>query len=145
METKKKIKELTPKQKSFCEHYLANGMNATQACKDAGYSVKSAMEQGYQLLQNTSVQAFLATKKEKTATKLEITKESLIGDLLAIKAMCMADTRSMNNSIKAIETINKMLGYNAVDKKEIEHKGGIIWNEERTYSNEEGGSFEADN
>lgn len=134
MENKKKIKELTPKQKSFCEHYLANGMNATQACKDAGYSEKSAMEQGYQLLQNTSVQAFLATQKEKTATKLEITKESLIEDLLAIKQANMYAERGGMTAIKAIETINKMLGYNAVDKKEIEHKGGIIWNEEKTYT-----------
>lgn len=32
------------------------GMNATQACIRAGYSPKTAMEQGYQLLQKTSVQ-----------------------------------------------------------------------------------------
>lgn len=31
-------------------------MNATQACIRAGYSPKTAMEQGYQLLQKTSVQ-----------------------------------------------------------------------------------------
>ena len=121
METKKKIRELTPKQKSFCEHYLANGMNATKACKDAGYSEKSAMEQGYQLLQNTSVQAFLTTKQVETSKRLEVTKESLIEDLLAIKSMCMADPRSMNNSIKAIETINKMLGYNSPTKVDNTH------------------------
>ena len=50
---------MTKKQKRFVEEYLID-LNATQAAVRTGYSVKTAMEQGYQLLQKTSVQEAIA-------------------------------------------------------------------------------------
>ena len=45
---------LTDKQRLFCLHYV-KCFNATKAAIKAGYSRDTAMEQGYQLLQKTSV------------------------------------------------------------------------------------------
>ena len=46
-------------------------MNATQACIRAGYKTKTAMEQGYQLLQKTSVQeAIIYIMKNEQASRL---------------------------------------------------------------------------
>lgn len=45
------------------------GMNATQACIRAGYSPQTAMEQGYQLLQKTSVQKAISTAMAETTTE----------------------------------------------------------------------------
>ena len=50
----KEPSKLTRKQKAFCREYLMD-RNATQAAIRAGYSFQTAMEQGYQLLQKTSV------------------------------------------------------------------------------------------
>ena len=47
---------MTQKQKQFVEEYLID-LNATQAAIRAGYSPQTAQEQGYQLLQKTSVQS----------------------------------------------------------------------------------------
>ena len=58
-------RKLTDKQKKFVEEYLID-LNATQACIRAGYSPKTAMEQGYQLLQKTSVQEAIAESMVKT-------------------------------------------------------------------------------
>lgn len=46
--------ELTDKQRLFCLHYV-RCFNSTKAAIKAGYSKNTAMEQGYQLLQKTSV------------------------------------------------------------------------------------------
>ena len=46
---------LTEKQKRFAEEYLID-LNATQAAIRAGYSAKTANEQGSRLLANVSIQ-----------------------------------------------------------------------------------------
>lgn len=48
---------LTNKQRLFVEAYLANGMNATQAALEAGYSPKTAYSQGQRLLKNVEAVA----------------------------------------------------------------------------------------
>ena len=62
-------KSLTTKQSVFVDEYLID-LNATQAAIRAGYSKKTAMEQGYQLLQKTSVQEAvknaMASRSERT-------------------------------------------------------------------------------
>lgn len=47
---------MTPKQKRFVEEYLID-LNATQAAIRAGYSPKTANEQGARLLANVSIQS----------------------------------------------------------------------------------------
>lgn len=54
----KKKGELTPDQKVFCLEYLKD-FNATAAAKRAGYSEKTAQEQGSRLLSNVMVQVEL--------------------------------------------------------------------------------------
>ena len=52
---------LTAKQKRFCDEYLID-LNATQAAIRAGYSARTANEQGARLLANVSVQEYIARK-----------------------------------------------------------------------------------
>jgi len=63
--------ELTAKQQLFVAEYLVD-LNATQAAIRAGYSAKTAEQQGYQLLQKTSVAAEIAKAQAKRSAKLEI-------------------------------------------------------------------------
>lgn len=49
---------LSYQQIAFCEHYAAS-MNATQAAIDAGYSEKTARQQGSRLLSNVYVKAYI--------------------------------------------------------------------------------------
>jgi phage terminase small subunit len=62
---------MTPKQDAFVREYLLD-LNATQAAIRAGYSERTANEQGSRLLANASVAAAIADAKEKRAEKLEI-------------------------------------------------------------------------
>lgn len=49
---------MSPKQKQFCEEYLADA-NATQAAIKAGYSKKTARSQGQRLLTNADIKNYI--------------------------------------------------------------------------------------
>ncbi|MFB5761039.1 terminase small subunit [Paenibacillus medicaginis] len=68
---------LTAKQKLFIKEYLVD-LNATQAAIRAGYSAKTANEQGARLLANVSVQAAIQVAMDKRAAKLEITADMVL-------------------------------------------------------------------
>lgn len=70
---------MTPKQEAFVREYLID-LNATQAAIRAGYSEKTAMEQGYQLLQNTSVAAAIKAGQEALAEQAQVTKERIVAE-----------------------------------------------------------------
>jgi phage terminase small subunit len=110
--------KLSPKHKAFCDEYLSNGMNALQAYKSI-YKVsdKVAGASGVRLLDNVNVKEYLQIEGQKTAEKLQITKEELLRDLQDIKDRNkgVRDQTAM----KAIEIINKMSGFDAPVKSEI--------------------------
>lgn len=64
-------KKLTDKQEAFCREYIID-YNATQAAIRAGYSRKTANEQGARLLANVSIQERLKALKDRVLQKLEI-------------------------------------------------------------------------
>lgn len=74
---------LTIKQTKFCQEYLID-LNATQAAIRAGYSKKTAMEQGYQLLHKTSVQQCLQQLQSELQTKTGITQERVLQEYAKI-------------------------------------------------------------
>jgi phage terminase small subunit len=110
---------LSPKHKAFCDEYLANGMNATQAYKSV-YKVtdKVAGASGPRLLENVRIKEYLKQEGEKTAERLNITKEELLRDLQDIKN----NNKGVRDgiAIKAIEVINKMSGFDAPIKQDIQ-------------------------
>lgn len=74
---------LTPKQRRFVEEYLID-RNATQAAIRAGYSVKTANQQGPRLLVNVGIAAAIAAGCAKVAEKLGITVERIQEELAKI-------------------------------------------------------------
>lgn len=82
--------KLTPKQEAFVAQYLLD-LNATQAAIRAGYSEKTAQQQGSRLLLNVVVQEAIAKGQNKTAEKLEITKDRIVEELAKIGFSNMLD------------------------------------------------------
>lgn len=110
--------KLSPKHKAFCDEYLANGMNATQAYKSV-YKVsdKVAGTSGPRLMENVGIRQYLKEQRQLLAKQLNITKEELLLDLQEIidRNKGVRDATAM----KAIEIINKMSGFDAPLKSEI--------------------------
>ena len=105
------MEKITEKQKKFCETYVSNNFNGTQAAIAAGYSKNSSRSMGSQLLTKLNVQKYIEKLKEKTAKQLSITRESQVQELNELKQMAK-ELAEVNNAIKAIEVQNKMLGLN---------------------------------
>jgi phage terminase small subunit len=74
---------LTPRQQKFVEQYLVD-LNATQAAIRAGYSARTANEQGARLLAKASVSRAIASAKEVRAKATGITAERVLLELEAL-------------------------------------------------------------
>ena len=83
-------RKLTDKQKKFVEEYLID-LNATQACIRAGYKTKTAMEQGYQLLQKTSVQEAIAESMAERSRRTGINQDRIVQELARIAFVKITD------------------------------------------------------
>jgi len=75
------VAKLTNKQQAFCEHYVSNGFNATQAAISAGYSEKTAGSIGGENLQKPEIVQEIAKFQARVADKAEITALDLVAEL----------------------------------------------------------------
>lgn len=74
---------ITPKQKRFADEYLID-LNATQAAKRAGYSEKTANEQGARLLAKASVKAYIAERMAEKEKELIADQDEVLRYLTAV-------------------------------------------------------------
>lgn len=116
------FKDLTDKQKQFCKEYVTD-WNATRAAKAAGYSEKTAQVIGSENLSKPIIQAYIEHIQKDL---LKLCGVSVLGIITKLKEIIEDDmTDKPSDKIKALEVINKMLGFNAPDKQEFNHKGNI--------------------
>jgi phage terminase small subunit len=161
--------KLTLKQKLFCDWYikLANG---TQAAIRAGYSEKTAQEIASENLSKPMIRAYIKKRMTQLEEVLGFNKSTIIQDLHTIKARSMQAepvmvydrakkemvqateidesgktvgvyTFDSNGANRAIENINKMMGYNEPDKVEdvtpLERKAPTTVVVNKTYADKE--------
>jgi len=136
-------KKLPAKQQRFIEEYLID-LNATQAMIRAGYSSKTANEQGSRLLANVNIQEELAKGKQKQAEKADVDAQYVLSNLKIIAERCMQQeevqqfdyiTKELigtgeykfdsSGATKALELLGKHLKL-FTDKKEVKIDGDIV-------------------
>ena len=71
---------MTPKQERFVQEYLID-LNATQAATRAGYSARTANEQGARLLANVSVRLRLQEAMKERTERTHITQDRVLQEL----------------------------------------------------------------
>ena len=98
-------KKLTAKQQRFCDEYLID-LNATQAAIRAGYSEKTACEQGARLLANVKVQKYLQKRKTDRIERTEITQDMVLLELANIAFSNAADYASVVEKDATIQCEN---------------------------------------
>lgn len=135
-------RELTDKQKRFADEYLIC-LNATQAAITAGYSEKTAQEQGSRLLSNVMVSAYIKERQQELSKKTELSQEWVLEKLkeCVSKSMqeeeikkwdyedrCMVGTGEYiydsRGATRALELIGKHLGM-FKDKLELSGQVGV--------------------
>ena len=101
---------LNAKQRRFVDEYLID-LNATQAAIRAGYSAKTANEQGARLLANVSVQALLTERMKAREKRTEITQDKVLAELAKIG---FADIRRALNWGAEVIVVDDETGETAV-------------------------------
>ena len=127
---------LTPRQQRFVDAYLLDP-NATQAATKAGYSAKTAKQQGSRLLTNVDVAAAIQADQVRIAKEASVTQDWLIDEfkennVLAREGNPVIDRygkptggvmRQINASNKALESIAVLTGH-WITKGKVEHDVG---------------------
>jgi phage terminase small subunit len=85
------MSKLNARQQRFVDEYLVD-LNATRAAIRAGYSAKTALQQGPRLLVNVGVQEAIAKAMSKRSKKVEITQERV---LLEFARVAFGDIRKV--------------------------------------------------
>ncbi len=80
---------LTPKQARFVEEYLVD-LNATQAAVRAGYSAKTAKQQGQRLLTNVDVQAAVTEAQKARSERTNAEADDVV---LELKRLAFSNIR----------------------------------------------------
>ncbi len=92
---------LTPKQARFVEEYLID-LNATQAAIRAGYSERTANEQGAQLLAKLSIQAAVAEAMAARSERLKIDADWVLTRLTHEVTADLAEMYAESGELKPI-------------------------------------------
>ncbi|XKM12674.1 terminase small subunit [Orbaceae bacterium ac157xtp] len=94
--------KLTDKQELFCREYIID-LNATQAAIRAGYSEKTATEQGARLLTNVKVQNLIQALINDRKTRNKIDADYVLKRLIEIDQMDVVDILNDNGDLLPIK------------------------------------------
>jgi phage terminase small subunit len=119
---------LTPKQQRFVEEYLID-LNATQAAIRAGYSDKTACEQGSRLLTNVKVSKAIAEAQKKLSELAEITQDMVlkrwwaiataeVNDVIQYRRVCCRHCHGTNHAYQWKDAEEYQRAFAAADTDE---------------------------
>jgi len=92
---------LNPKQAQFVKEYLID-LNATQAAIRAGYSKRTAEQQGSRLLSNAKVKEEVQKAMDKRSERTEITQDMVIDELARIAFLDIRQAFNENGELLEI-------------------------------------------
>ncbi len=104
----KKKPKFTPKQARFIDEYLVD-LNATQAGIRAGYSKKTANEQGARLLAKVGIKAEIKKRMAEVAEATGITVKSVIESIVGTQGRARVAGK-FSAELKAAELLGKHVG-----------------------------------
>ena len=113
---------LSERQERFAQAYIIH-RNATEAAKTAGYSLKSANNQGYRKLKNDEIQERIADLENELVTNIDVIEE-IENQYTFAKA-----NGHTNSAIKALELLSRIRGAKGdkdIDLSKEGLKTGII-------------------
>ena len=92
--------KLTEKQQRFVDEYLID-LNATQSAIRAGYSPKTANEQGARLLANVSIQEAISKAMAERSRRTGINQDRIVQELARIAFVKITDVVDSDGEINA--------------------------------------------
>lgn len=119
-----RMAKLTEKQQRFVDEYLID-LNATQAAIRAGYSVKTANKQGWQLLEKSRIVEAISEKMAERSKRTGVNQDRVVLELAKIAFVNAADVIDSDDAtIKAGATADDTAAIQSVKVKVIPTKEG---------------------
>lgn len=117
------MKELTPRQRKFCEGYAASG-NAQRAALAAGYSEKTARAQAKRLLGNAGIRAYLGAMQRQATEKAQVEVDHVMQELALIAFADLTEFVEWNEDgvrLKASDTLDELRRRSIIEVKETRY------------------------
>ncbi len=118
-----RMAKLTLKQQRFVDEYLID-LNATQASIRAGYSVKTAKEQGSQNLTKLNIQQAISEKMAERSRRTGVNQDRVVLELAKIAFVKMTDIVDNQGKIKSTATEDDLACIESMKYKESESETG---------------------
>ena len=115
--------KLTDKQWRFVEEYLID-LNATQAAIRAGYSAKTASEQGARLLANVSIQQAISERMAERSKRTGVNQDRVVLELAKIAFVRMTDVVDSNGRIRSDAAPDDLSCIESIKYKESDNEYG---------------------
>lgn len=119
-----RMAKLTLKQQRFVDEYLID-LNATQASIRAGYSVKTAKEQGSQNLTKLNIQQAISEKMAERSRRTGVNQDRVVLELAKIAFVKMTDIVDNQGKIKSTATEDDLACIESMKYKESESETGF--------------------
>ena len=107
---------LTDKQERFAQAYVLH-RNATEAAKTAGYSARSAYNQGYRMLKNSEIAERITDLESELVTNIDV-----IDEIESQYTFAKANGHT-NSAIKALELLSRVRGAKSDKNIDISKEG----------------------
>lgn len=118
--------KLTDKQQRFVDEYLID-LNATQAAIRAGYSAKTADQQGSRMLANVKVKQAVAEKQAQRSKRTGVNQDRVVLELAKVAFAKMTDIVDSNGRIKEDASPDDLACIESIKFKESDNEyGGSI-------------------
>lgn len=115
--------KLNEKQRRFVDEYLID-LNATQAAIRAGYSVKTANEQGSQLLAKLSIQSEISRKMAERSKRTGVNQDRVVLELAKLAFVKMTDVVDGHGKIRTDASEEDLACIESVKYKSSESENG---------------------
>lgn len=109
--------KLTEKQQRFVDEYLID-LNATQAAIRAGYSAKTACEQGARLLANVKIQGTIAEHMAERSKRTGVNQDRIVRELAKIAFVNLTDIVDEEGRIRSNATDEDLSCLESIKYKE---------------------------
>lgn len=115
--------KLTDKQQRFVDEYLID-LNATQAAIRAGYSAKTADQQGSRMLANVKVKQAVAEKQAQRSKRTGVNQDRVVLELAKVAFAKMTDIVDSNGKIKEDASPDDLACIESIKYKESDNEYG---------------------
>ena len=115
--------KLTDKQQRFVDEYLID-LNATQAAIRAGYSAKTADQQGSRMLANVKVKQAVAEKQAQRSKRTGVNQDRVVLELAKVAFAKMTDIVDSNGKIKEDASSDDLACIESIKYKESDNEYG---------------------